>query len=243
LRRKFRPAWAVVRHDDPRAEDLLAHPTPDDLAEYWRCKITVKAVYSSYEEAVQECERLNGIARGNSIYFPAYTRIVENYFRMESMMIDMSKLTRIEDVVDDDAEELALLQKDFEEAVLFLSTTRWCRSVEETYFGGGVSEVFVVLLHRYILEESGEEDMVWTITGDIPPAILSTEDLATPRAAMDEYLVAMHAWVDAVKASEPTEGLITVNVPETDEWAYALQDRLEMLRDEIIPHVFDEDEP
>jgi hypothetical protein len=54
---------------------------------------------------------------------------------------------------------------------------------------------------------------LWTITGDVPPAYLVTDDARKPREALEGYVFEMRRWVRKVRAHKDLTDVIPVDVP------------------------------
>mgnify|MGYP001066644004 CR=1 FL=1 len=77
MRGEHRPAWAVVRVDDPSCSHVPKDATPETLSEFWGNVITVKTVMPTFERATREAQRLNAVNKDKDVfYFVAYTRVL-----------------------------------------------------------------------------------------------------------------------------------------------------------------------
>jgi hypothetical protein len=132
---------------------------------------------------------------------------------------------------DGDAEECDLLQQMLDEATAYLSKFRWCASIESSYFGMGVGGIFSIFLFEIRNTASPEDNLLWVVVGDIPPAYLNVEDgPQDPRSALLSYIEVMSEWVDAVRKGTSVAALIPVNVQPTKKYANSLDSRLTDLR-------------
>jgi len=75
---------------------------------------------------------------------------------------------------------------------------------------------------------------LWTITGDVPPAYLVTDDARKPREALEGYVFEMRRWVRKVRAHEDLTDVIPVDVPPTEKYADLLESRLNFVETEIL---------
>jgi hypothetical protein len=121
------------------------------------------------------------------------------------------------------------------EAEQYLSSFDWCKSIEERWFGWGLGGIVAVFLFKIIPASSEIDDLLWVIIGDLPPAYLVTDESPMPLDALRIYVNLMEEWVAAVRVGESAENCIPVNTLPTLENAYALETRLEFLKQKFLP--------
>jgi hypothetical protein len=131
-----------------------------------------------------------------------------------------------------DVEELRVL---YDEAAEFLRGFSWCRRIEEGFAGICVPGLVGVFLFRFEPAGNDVDPWVWVITGDVPPAYVTTENAPNPACALDGYIGAMQSWVRAVREGRPVSGEIPVNAPATPPYADMLEARLTLLDGEVLP--------
>jgi hypothetical protein len=125
-----------------------------------------------------------------------------------------------------DLEELARRAEEY------IGSFRWCASVRQQYFAGGIGFVFAIYLFDVVPARPNIPNRVWVFVGDVPLAYLSIEDAATPLEAFNKYVAGMRRWVEVARVSGSIDGradLPPVNVPPTPEWAEELGGRLDFL--------------
>jgi len=131
-----------------------------------------------------------------------------------------------------DVEELLTL---YDEAADYLRAFSWCGEIEEGFAGICVPGLFGVFLFRFVPAREGVDPWVWVIAGDLPPAYLTTENTPNPACAVDAYIGAMQSWVRAVREKRPVTDEIPVTAPATVPYATALEARLTLLDQEVLP--------
>ena len=131
-----------------------------------------------------------------------------------------------------DVEELLYF---YDEASEFLRGFSWCGRIEEGFAGICVPGLVGVFLFRF--EPSGKDvdPWVWVISGDLPPAYITTENAPNPACALDGFIGAMRSWVRAVREGRPVSGEIPVTAPATRPYADLLEARLTLLDQEVLP--------
>jgi hypothetical protein len=133
-----------------------------------------------------------------------------------------------------DSEERQGLLKLLDEAKEFVGRFKWCKEVRDAYFGIGVAGVVGVFLLQIDNAASRDDDWLWVIVGDIPPAYLVVDDNVSPRAALASYVRLMRQWVAAASRGKPVGKLIPVNVTPTAKNAETLRTRLDYLEREFL---------
>jgi len=151
--------------------------------------------------------------------------------------VDMTSVLPAPQIAGDTPEETHELNKMLSEAESFLASHSWCGQIVERYFGYGVSKVVAVFLFRIAPTQPGVDEWLWTIVGDLPSAYLVTEGNSTPVKALEGYMLEMRRWIDAVRAGRPTGDLVPVNASSTKLNAEALQSRLDLIRQIILPEL------
>ena len=141
----------------------------------------------------------------------------------------------ISDLSDGDQEEGCLLNVLLEQARSYIQNFKWCKSIKNEYFGGGVGGIFIIILFDIENTASQSDDLLWVIVGDIPPAYLVTSDgLESPNKALQVYIELMFEWVEAVTKGLPVGHLIPVNVEPVPAFAEELENRLVYLKDNFV---------
>lgn len=138
-----------------------------------------------------------------------------------------------ERMAESDSSEQRLLEELLREAESYLSSFKWCGSLREEYFGLGVGAVVGVFLFRIENLVAPEDEWLWVVVGDIPPAYLVVDDNTNPLLALVTYIELMEEWVEAAEHGRPVGELIPVNVAPTIANAAMLRSRLEFLRREF----------
>ena len=134
-----------------------------------------------------------------------------------------------------DEEELRLLRQMAQEAQQYLQSFSWCTEIREGYFGGGFGGIVAVFLFRISPARVEVDEWLWVVVGDLPPAYLVTDVSKTPSQALASYVREMSRWIQVIKWGRRFEDVITVNLAPTWENAVALEDRLKIISEAIVP--------
>lgn len=130
----------------------------------------------------------------------------------------------------DSEEGTLLLRKNLDDAKHYLGAFRWCRRIQEAYFGMGVGGVVAVFLF-HIDPAPDADEWLWVIVGDVPSAYLVTDNIKSPDAALDVYCDLMMGWVEAVETHGDLSEVFPVDAPATVNNAAALRSRVRQLRE------------
>jgi hypothetical protein len=141
----------------------------------------------------------------------------------------------IDGIFHKDEEELRLLRQMAQEAQEYLQGFSWCKDIREGYFGGGYGGVVAVFLFRISPSRAEVDEWLWVVVGDLPPAYLVTDLSKTPSQALASYVREMSRWIQVIKWGRRFEDVITVNLAPTWENAVALEDRLKIISEAIVP--------
>lgn len=142
-------------------------------------------------------------------------------------------------MIGDSEEETLFLRAMAVEAREYLTGQEWCPAIETVYltFGvGGVVAVFLIELEKKI---NDRDQYLWVVVGDLPSAYMVTDDLQTPRDAMEAYCEIMNDWVRAVLSGSGLADVYPAEAEATQDNALAVASRLVFLKDQIIPRMSD----
>ncbi len=154
---------------------------------------------------------------------------------MSTNVLQMGKVVPIETLRGRSAFEVEELLVLYDEATEYLRAFTWCGKIEEGFAGICVPGLVGVFLFRFEPAASDVDPWVWVITGDVPPAYVTTENAPNPACALDGYIGAMRSWARAVREKRPVSGEIPVNAPATAAYADMLEARLTLLDQEVLP--------
>ena len=116
----------------------------------------------------------------------------------------------------------------------FLSGFRWCGRILGAELAWAAAGVLGVFRMRISPAQPSVDEIVWVVTGDLPPAYLAYEPQDTWQDALRGYVSEMQLWVDAAKGGEAVSDLIPVNIPPTPENAARLESRLAFIRSRLL---------
>lgn len=139
------------------------------------------------------------------------------------------------DVKGDSQQDTMLLHQMTVDARSFLLSHTWCPPLDQlwlTYGIGGVIGVFLAKLSKPI---DGDVTSLWIVVGDLPSAYLAMDFDAEPKEVLLTYCGLMEEWVQSVKKGEPLAKVYPVHTKPTVDMANDLSNRVEYLRQEVVP--------
>lgn len=153
-------------------------------------------------------------------------------------MIDTSRYIKEADIRGDSQEDTKLLRDMAKEARTYLNQFSWCPPIRKVYLAAGIGGIVAIFLVEFSRSINGIDDRLWVINGDIPSAYLVTEAGETPQEALHTYYDLMQEWVDAIKKGFDLASVFPVAAKPTLDNAVNLERRLNSLREEIEPSLF-----
>lgn len=120
------------------------------------------------------------------------------------------------------------------EATDFLESHKWCKRINKLYYDQGVSPIIGIFYADFEANVDRIPTSTWIIVGDIPPAYIDASDNRTGLEALKAYILEMQKWVDHVRKGLDLGNVIPVNAPPIIEYADMLNERLKILKEEIV---------
>jgi len=150
--------------------------------------------------------------------------------------VDLEKLTPVEQIVGENAEETSLLQGMLRDATNYLQSFRCCPPIDRVYLGCGVGGVVAVFLFHFAERIQRTDEWLWVVQGDLPTAYLVTERASNPVSALEIYGELMEEWAKAVLEGRSLEDVFPVKAKPTAGNAESLLKRLSFIRTELLPN-------
>jgi hypothetical protein len=152
------------------------------------------------------------------------------------MKLDTKNMIPITSLKNDNSGKYSLYQM-AQDAKKFVSSHRWVERVFDGYLAKGFDGSIGIFYFEVLPKSKKLDSEIWVITGDLPPAYLSTEDIPTAANALDSYIIEMRMWLSAVKRGEPVDELIPVNAPPNEKNAKILKERLDFLEKNVVKNI------
>jgi hypothetical protein len=125
------------------------------------------------------------------------------------------------------------------EARAFLLAQSWCRAVRTLSLKKWIEGVLALLYAEIEPEpQSGADEAVWVVVGDLPPAYLDVPSVPAYREVLEAYIALLEEWVEAVRSGEPIDELMPIYhrhslalVAPTLRFAEMIELRVQFLQD------------
>lgn len=152
--------------------------------------------------------------------------------------VDVSGFQLAPDLVGEDAEDTEQLRKMARDAEAYITSHRWAPPVDQLLLGYGLGGVLALFLAKFSeLLPGGEDDCLWVVVGDLPPAYFVVDAAPNARGALSVYCELMEDWANRVIAEDDLGEAFPVEAEPTEEHAQMLKSRLRFIRDKVIPIV------
>lgn len=163
------------------------------------------------------------------------------YPPMHTDGMDTSLMTNVDDI---DVSSLDYKQEvtvSLNEAKNYLSGFDWCLRIID----GWVAASFGYILNVFCFKiqpdnKSCNDEFVWVIVGDIPPAYIDVVSAPTVSDALKTYINIIQDWVDNVNDGNSVEDCFPINVPQERKYAEMLAIRLKLLIEDYLPQIYEE---
>lgn len=149
---------------------------------------------------------------------------------------DVSGLQLAPDLTGDDAEDSALLVNMAQDAEAYIASHHWAPPIAQLFLGYGLGGILALFLAHFSHPlPGGQDEWLWVVVGDLPPAYFVTDAAQTPPEALGIYCELMEEWAELVVAEEDLSAAFPVEVAPTREHAEMLLGRVDFIRTNLIP--------
>ncbi len=152
-----------------------------------------------------------------------------------SAEIPVKGVVPITQLVGDDDEDTRLLRDMALGAEHYLRHFPWCKKIRDAYFGNGCGGIVAVFLFHIAPSRVDVDEWLWVIFGDLPPAYLVIDECKTPSQTLEKYIQEVSKWARLAKQRVSSVDVIPVYIPATPENAADVENRLNFIRDTILP--------
>lgn len=123
-----------------------------------------------------------------------------------------------------------------DEARHYLKSFSWCKEIKSGLLARSFGYILCIFLFEIEpVKNSGADEKLWIIVGDLPPAYFDTIEYKTPHDALDFYCFVMEEWASHIKAGKSLVDYYPVNTKPKLEYADMLAVRIQLIRDEFLP--------
>lgn len=123
-----------------------------------------------------------------------------------------------------------------QEAQCYLMRHEWCTAIEAGWIASSFGYILNIFYFKIIPDHiSCDDDFVWIIVGDIPPAYIDIISATNAFEALYCYIHLMDEWVKKVKKGDSTDECFPINAPQKRKYAKMLESRLKILKEDYLP--------
>lgn len=154
--------------------------------------------------------------------------------------INFNGLTETKTYAETLSEDFTDFQSMLTEARNEISFYDWCLQIVESFVGIYYAGIVGVFLFRIEPSKDEIDEWVWVVVGDVPPTYITVDGSPNAACALDSYIGAMEAWIEAAEKGESVAELVPVNVSATKENAKNLKIRLKLIDENILSEYQDD---
>ena len=145
----------------------------------------------------------------------------------------MIKLDEIKESINTYADEVLTLSV---EARNYLNSFKWCGKI----LNGWLVKDWGYMLCLFYFEidpipESGADNFIWIIVGDVPPAYIDIVSAKNELEALEVYVDLMEEWIDNAKRGKSVKDCFPINVEPSKKYANMLFNRIKIIKNDFIP--------
>jgi len=125
----------------------------------------------------------------------------------------------------------------YDEAEKYISDFHWCEKIinADLYFNLG--EVLCIFLFEIDNTASDEDNLLWVVVGDIPPAYLDIYGTENTKAVLLNYMALAKDWVNAVRNGKSVEDCYPFDTEPTLEMADILATRIDFIKTNLMENL------
>lgn len=132
-------------------------------------------------------------------------------------------------------EERVLLAKLTDDAWRFVGSWRWDPPASELVLAFAVAPILGLFLMRFAPGGRPEDAERWVVVGDLPSMHFETDDAQTPARALELCCAIAQDWADGVLTGRDLSDSYPFPIDPTRANAERLRDRVEFIRENLIP--------
>ena len=157
---------------------------------------------------------------------------------LESQKRKLKHMIPIDDILKADIEYTDEVIRLYKKATKYLKSYTWCEKILNCWLAKGFGYILCIFSFEIKpIQNSGADDKLWVIVGDLPSAYLDQVEYKTANEALDFYCFLMDEWVEHVRKGKSLKDCYPVNVAPTKEYADMLDTRTKLIRENFLPFV------
>ncbi|HEY0030786.1 MAG TPA: hypothetical protein VGC65_08515 [Bacteroidia bacterium] len=132
-------------------------------------------------------------------------------------------------------DEIIALSK---EAETYLSSFEWCNEIIDGWLVKDWGFMLCIFYFKIApSENSGADNSVWIIVGDIPPAYIDIKSGPNEYEALSSYIFLMEDWINHVNQNKSVKDCYPINVEPSKDYANMLSSRIKIIKEDFLPEV------
>ena len=122
------------------------------------------------------------------------------------------------------------------EAKEYLISQNWCTAINKGWVASSFGYILNIFYFKIIPDHiSCNDEFVWIIEGDIPPAYIDIISATNAYEALNCYINLMEEWVENVKNEDSADECFPLSIPPQRKYAIMLESRLKLLKEDYLP--------
>jgi hypothetical protein len=150
-------------------------------------------------------------------------------------LIDTTRFPVGRDIDYESEDEAQAIRALAAQAEAFIGSYRWTPPVEKLTLAFGVGPILGLYLMRFAPGGKPEDRERWVVVGDLPPMHFETDITPEPWLALELYCAIAQDWAENVRDGRDLSDSYPIDVTPTAEHARMLLDRIEFIRNELVP--------
>lgn len=91
------------------------------------------------------------------------------------------------------------------ESKIYLASQKWCGEIYEGWLFTNIGYALCIFLYRIDKLQSSEDNLVWIVVGDIPPAYLDTYNVESTKEVIENYIELVEDWIENAESGNSFE--------------------------------------
>lgn len=125
------------------------------------------------------------------------------------------------------------------ESKIYLASQKWCGEIYEGWLFTNIGYALCIFLYRIDKLQSSEDNLVWIVVGDIPPAYLDTYNVESTKEVIENYIELVEDWIENAESGNSFEDCFPFKSDTPEESITMLKTRIQLLKNSFLPNIAD----
>lgn len=121
----------------------------------------------------------------------------------------------------------------------YLQGHHWCTKIHKRWLFINLGKVLCIFLYEIENDQSPEDNLLWVVTGDLPPMYLDTINATTTHEVVSGYVNLVQDWIEHAEKDLPMDDCYPLESGTSTESIGMLKKRIDMLKTVIEPEIED----